>query len=110
MTVHTFRGPTTRNRYFRDQDDELSVVQGEDEAEYYAFDYANQLSTNETVTAVSWEASGVTTSDASLTTPVAQIKVDGTAGWIEATATIMDSGTSETCTLIRRLNFYDRIK
>ena len=110
MTVHTNYQRVERNRFFVDRDGEQSVAQHDDEAETYAFDYTNALSTNETVTASSWDSSGVTTSGAALTTPVASIKVSGTDGWIENTATITDSGTSATRTVVRRLNFYNRVK
>ena len=106
----TLRSKVERNPYFLDRDNEQSYAQNSDESSVHDFNYTNELGGNETVTASAWDESGVTTSDKSLATPVATVKVTGTDGWVEHTATITDSSTSIERTVVRKLNFYNRVK
>lgn len=75
-----------RSRYFQD-DGALATSKREDEILTLSLDWTDQLATGESVSSVAYEANGVTTSGAALTSPVSTITVTGT-GWVEVTATL----------------------
>lgn len=79
--------PLERSRYFRDRDGETATTKTEDESLLLGVDWTDMLATSETVSSVAYVDSGVTTSGASLVSPVSTVVVTGL-GETEITATL----------------------
>lgn len=86
--------------WFRDEEGVWSTSKHRDETKTYSIDWTDALASGETVSSVAYEASGVTTSGASLATPVSSVKVNGV-GSMKVTAT-----TSASRILVKTLRFY----
>lgn len=80
--MSTFYEPLERNRWAVDGDGVPFTTKTADEVLTVPIDWTDRLASGETISSSSWEASGVTTSGASLATPVATVKVTGTSGYV----------------------------
>jgi hypothetical protein len=96
----TFYEPVERNRWSVDGNGNVWTSKTADEVLSVPIDWTDRLASGETISSSSWEASGVTTSGASLATPVATVKVTGTDGYVINTVV-----TSAGQTLQRRRDF-----
>lgn len=83
----TLFAPLVRTGYFTDRDGVANVCQRYDEITTLNIDWTDQLASGETVSSISYSASGPTTSSASLASPISTVTVTGS-GELEITATL----------------------
>ena len=100
MQTLTLHMPKRRSEWFWDYDGVWTTSKDSDAVLDYAFDFTHSLDSGETISSISWSASGVTISSESNTTTTAEIRVTGTG---EATATITTSAGREITPRLRWL-------
>lgn len=79
--------PLERTRWFSDRDGALATSKRSDEILLLSLDWTDQLDSGETVSSVAYVDDGVTTSGATLASPVSTVLVTGI-GEVEVTATL----------------------